>query len=322
MGKSREGSVILPARERQCRRNDKSQGAGPLHREKEKGCQTLPQTRPGLKSFNRHPVEHSCLHRVSLTSPASPAANRPTEITMSPRHLLPALACLLTLGAATTPLSAQTKSRLASKTEPGSLYIEDILPKPVRLSVASDAVIYYQIDMQRALGQMASGTSVQLVAMTDTSYKVRGRARHGDVAGWMRREDLKSPDPQLGEKLKAFYERQKQVEELIANRQVALGMTNSEVEQSMGRPTRKSTRISAAGREDVLEYSIFDKVPQTTTGRDASGQLVQTIIYVKVEVGRLTVAFQNGAVSEINETMGNPLGSGGVKIVPGPITVY
>jgi hypothetical protein len=216
----------------------------------------------------------------------------------------------------------QGRSRLAGTTEPGSLYIEDILPKPVRLNVAGDSVIYYQLDMQRALGQMAPGTSVQLVAMTDTSYKVRGRARHGDVAGWMRKEDLKSPDPQLDDKLKAFYERQKKVEELIANRQVALGMTNAEVEQSLGRPTRKSAKVTAAGREEVLEYSIFDKVPQITTGRDAVGNLVQSTIYVKVEVGRLTISFQNGAVSEINETMGNPLGTGGVKIVPGPITVF
>ncbi len=216
----------------------------------------------------------------------------------------------------------QGRSRLGSQTEPGSLYIEDILPKPVRLSVAGDSVIYYQLDMQRPLGQMAPGTTVQLVAMTDTTYKVRGRARHGDVAGWMRKEDLKSPDPQLYDKLKAFYERQKKVDELIANRQVALGMTNSEVEQSLGKPSRKSTKITAAGREEVLEYSIFDKVPQITTGRDATGQLVQSTIYVKVEVGRLTISFQNGAVSEISETMGNPLGTGGVKIVPGPITVF
>lgn len=239
------------------------------------------------------------------------------------RSVFVAAAAFTLLAGSLVPAQAQQgRSRLGSTTEPGSLYIEDILPKPVRLNVAGDSVIYYQLDMQRALGQMAPGTSVQLVAMTDTSYKVRGRARHGDVAGWMRKEDLKSPDPKLDDKLKAFYERQKKVEELIANRQVALGMTNAEVEQSLGRPTRKSAKVTAAGREEVLEYSIFDKVPQITTGRDAVGNLVQSTIYVKVEVGRLTISFQNGAVSEINETMGNPLGTGGVKIVPGPITVF
>lgn len=241
---------------------------------------------------------------------------------MNPRRVLRATACAC-LVLATSSATAQTnRSRLAERTDPGAIYVEDILPKPVRLSVAADSVIYYQSDMQRALGSMAPGTLVQLVAMSDTGYKVRGRARHGDVAGWMRMADLRAPDPQLPEKLKAFYARQKKVDELIAKKQVALGMTAPEVEASLGRPTRKSSKISAAGREEVLEYSIFEKVPQVTTGRDSLGNLVQTTIYVKVEVGRLTISFQNYAVSEISESMGNPLGTGGVKIVPGPIMVF
>jgi len=40
--------------------------------------------------------------------------------------------------------------------------------------------------MDRALGTMAAGTPVALVAMSDTAYRVRGRAGHGDVAGWMK----------------------------------------------------------------------------------------------------------------------------------------
>jgi hypothetical protein len=60
-------------------------------------------------------------------------------------------------------------------------------------------------------------------------------------------------------------------------------------------------------------------VPQTTTGRDAFGQLVQTVVYVKVEVGTLAVNFKDGVVSEIEETKGNPLGGGGVQIIPPPL---
>ena len=238
---------------------------------------------------------------------------------MNFRCALPAV-CLLLAGA--TLAQTGQRSRLAEQTDPGAIYVEDILPKAVRLTVAAESIIYYQSNMQRALGAMAAGTPVQLVAMSDAGYKVRGRARHGDVAGWMKQADLISPDPRLPEKLKAFYERQKKVDELIANKQVALGMTSAEVEASLGRPSRKSAKVTAAGREEVLEYSIFDKVPQITTGRDQFGNLVQTTIYIKMEVGRLTLNFQNGAVSEINETMGNPLGTGGVKIVPVPITIF
>lgn len=247
----------------------------------------------------------------------------------SPAQALALAAVTLSLALTLPPATASAqssglgnRSRLAANTEPGAMYIEDILPKPVRLTVAGESVIYYQLDLQRPLGAMAPGTPVQLVAMAEDLYKVRGRARHGDVAGWMKMSDLKSADPKLAEKLKAFFERQKAVDEVIANKQVALGMTVDEVKTSLGNPSRKSSKITAAGREEALEYSIFDRVPQITTGRDAEGNLVQRTIYVKVEVGRLTVSFKDNIVTEIQETMGNPLGPGGVRIIPGPITVF
>ena len=242
---------------------------------------------------------------------------------MKLRCALPAVASCLCFLTCAAPASAQSnRSRLAEQTEPGALYVEDILPKPVRLAVLAESPIYYQNDRQRVLGSMAPGTPVLLVAMSEDAYKVRGRARHGDVAGWMRMEDLRSPDPQLPQKLRAFYERQKKVDALIAKKQIALGMTSKEVEASLGKPTRRSTKITAAGRDEVLEYSIFERQPQVTTGRDAAGNLVQTVIYVKVEVGRLTVTFQAGTVSEINESVGTPLGTGGVQVVPVPVNVF
>lgn len=214
------------------------------------------------------------------------------------------------------------RSLLGAKTEPGAMYLEDILPKPLRLTVVREAPIYYQLRMQEVLGSMAPGTPVQVIAMSDTGYRVRGRARHGDVAGWMRMSDLQAADPKLAEKLKAFYTRQKQVDALIAANQIALGMTVAEVKASLGNPTRRSSKINAAGREESLEYSIFERVPQVTTGRDRFGNLVQSTIYVKVEVGRLSVAFKDEVATEINEVVGNPLGQSGAKLVPGPINVF
>jgi hypothetical protein len=70
-----------------------------------------------------------------------------------------------------------------------------------------------------------------------------------------------------------------------------------------------------------LEYSIFDKVPQVMTGRDPYGNLVQNVVYVKVETGTLSVSLKDGIVDTIEETKGAPLGGGGVKIVPGPIFI-
>lgn len=241
---------------------------------------------------------------------------------MQPRHPLAlALAFALTVLPGSSARAQSGKSRLA--TEPGAIEVEGVLPKPVRLTVAAESIIYYQGDMQRALGSMAPGTAVQLVAITDTAWKVRGRARHGDVAGWMHIGDLKSPDPRLPEKLKAYLERQKTVDELIQKHQLAIGMTVDEVKSSLGQPARKSARVNAAGREESYEYSVYKNVPQTVTGRDQFGNLVQNIIYVKMETGRLTVSFRAGSVAEIQETQGStPLAGGNVKIVPGPVEVF
>lgn len=222
-----------------------------------------------------------------------------------------------------TALPAQvTRSRL-DNLEPGAIIVEGVLPKPVRLTVMLESIIYYQSDMQRALGAMAPGTIVQLVAMTDSAFKVRGRARHGDVAGWMRQDTLKSADPKLFEKLKSYCERQKTVDELIQKHQIAIGMTGDEVRMSLGTPSRKSARVTATGREESFEYSVYKSVPQTVTGRDAFGNVVTSIVYVKMETGRLTVNLSAGNVTEIQETQGNtPIPGGSVRVVPAPVTVF
>jgi hypothetical protein len=218
--------------------------------------------------------------------------------------------------------AAQTLPLLAiTSTEPGAIGLEDILPKPLHATVMVETIIYYQSDLQRALGGMGPRTVVQIVAMKDGLFKVRGRAHHGDVAGWVKAKDLKFADPDVPEKLKAFADRHKTVEELVQKHQVAIGMTGDEVKASLGTPTRKSARITAEGREETLEFITYKTVPQTVPGRDRFGNPVQAVVYVKVESGHLSVTLKSGAVTEIQETQGNPLAGDAAKIVPAPVVV-
>ena len=241
-------------------------------------------------------------------------------VSLTPRRMKPllGLTCALWATLALMPVFVSA----ALPTEPGTISVEDLLPRPLRLSVKQEAVIYYHATFDRALGQMAAGTPVTVVGLSDMGCRVRGRARHGDVAGWMKFSDLAMGDPKLPEKLKALYERQMRITELIAQHEVAIGMTRDEVDRSLGRPTRTSTKVTAAGREERLEYAIFQKVPQAAIGRAPNGQLVESVIYVKVEVGTLSVSFKNGVVEVIEETKGNPLAGAPVKIVPVPIMIY
>lgn len=237
------------------------------------------------------------------------------------KAFVPVLLALLTIQAAHAQVvtsSSRNKSSLQSL-EPGTFSVEGMTPKPVVLKVQIEAPVYPTSKFQRALGSFAPGTLVTLVAMSDTAYRVRGRARHGDVVGWVRQAEVLSADPNLAANLKKLLERTRQVDELIKKSQVALGMTRQEVQASLGKPSRTSAKINANGKEEKLEYSIYERVPQTTTGRDGFGNLVQTVIYVRVEVGTLSVSFTDDVVSEIEETKGNPLGGGGVQIVPPPL---
>lgn len=232
-----------------------------------------------------------------------------------------AVLCLFGLLLLTSLGHAQAR-KSSLPVEPGTIPLEDILTKPVRLVVKQEASIFYQATLDRTLGTMAAGTQVTLVGMSDTAYRVRGRARHGDVAGWMRATDVVLPDPKMPDKLKALYERQLQVTQLIDSHQVALGMTRAEVQESLGKPTRTTSRLTAAGREDKLEYAVFEKVAQPAVGRTATGQLVESVIYVKVEVGTLSISFKDNVVDVIEETKGNPLRGAAVKIVPTPIFLW
>jgi hypothetical protein len=183
----------------------------------------------------------------------------------------------------------------------------------------TEATVYATSTLQRPLGTMAAGTAVKLVGLGEDAYRVRGRARHGDVAGWLKADAFVMEDPELPQKLRALYERQQLMAELIATHQVALGMTPAEVVESMGRPTRKASRVTAAGRADFMEYAVYEKVPQVRTGYDPLGRVVQSVIYIKVEVGTLSISFKNGLVDAIDEVKGNPLRGAPIKIVPGAV---
>ena len=105
------------------------------------------------------------------------------------------VASSLVLAPAWGQLSSPRKSSLSP--EPGTIDVEDLLPKPVLLKILREAPVYSRATLEHALGSMAPSTQVKLVGLADQACRVRGRARHGDVAGWVRLADLQLPDPDL-----------------------------------------------------------------------------------------------------------------------------
>jgi hypothetical protein len=211
----------------------------------------------------------------------------------------------LLLFAAFLCASAHAATSGAVIREPGAIYLEDLLPKPVQVATIADAPIYYKIDLQRYLGTLKKGQIVELQAVSDTAYRVRGVARQGQVAGWVEAKYLSPLKNEFLASLKQNADRRDAVQALIAKKEVAINMTPDEVALALGKPTKTTSRLDAAGRADIWEYIRYELQPQETVGRNGFGNVVTTVTYVKVPVGKLAVTFANNLVSALEQSEGS-----------------
>ena len=202
--------------------------------------------------------------------------------------------------------------------EKDALYLEDVLKKPIRLKIKSDAIVYNNLAAERRLGLIPAGTVVNVVAVNERALKVRGKAEHADVSGWVGKTFLEELDPRVTENLTKMLERQKLVEELIQKKIVALGMTSAEVELVLGPPSKRSSRVDKGGQVEVFDYITYKLVPQQVAQRDQVGQIFYTLVNTKVETGRRSVTFENHIVSAIEESQER---GGRSSIVPAPIDI-
>jgi hypothetical protein len=216
------------------------------------------------------------------------------------------------------PLAVRAGSVLR---EDGAVYLEDFLKKPVKLAVLHDAPIYFDSALQRYLGTLRKGEQVELLAVMDKGYRVRGMAQQGQVAGWIEQKHLTALDEKFLANLRKNSERTEQVRELIKKNDVAINMTPEEVQQSLGKPQKKNSRIDADGRHDAWEYIRYEYVPKEVNGTDQFGRLVTSVVTVKVPSGKLSVIFENALVSAIEQSEGNLAKGGGARMVIPPLTV-
>jgi hypothetical protein len=205
--------------------------------------------------------------------------------------------------------------------EPGAIYLEDLIPKPVKLTTLDAAPIYYQSDMRRYLGTLKKGQQVEVQALADHAYRVRGVAQQGQVAGWVDSKFLTPLKKEFVTNLKQNAARLEEVTALIAKKEVAVNMTPEEVIQSLGKPSKKTARVDANGREEVWEFVRYERVPQEVTGYDRYGRLVSSVVYVKVPAGKLSVVFSNDLVSALEQSEGSLEKDARTRIVPAPFAV-
>jgi hypothetical protein len=205
------------------------------------------------------------------------------------------------------PASAEIKHqerRSLLDSEPGVVYLERALGKPLELKVIKEAPVFSDNEGKHRLGTLAANQTVKLEALTDRIYRVRGQGTHGGIAGWVAPWAFSSKDPDFVAQLKEFYERQIQVQAFIDAKQVAVGMTLDEVSQARGKPTKTSIRKTEKGETGRWEYINFEEVKHYITRVDPStGQVYRQLSHIEqVEKGRTNVEFEDNVVSAVEES--------------------
>lgn len=214
---------------------------------------------------------------------------------------------------------APRKSLLDS--EPDVVYTEEFTDKKIELLAIDSGVVYATKKGGRKLGVLKLNSKAKLVGFTDRAYKIEGQATHAGISGWVSPKALASKDKDFVENLKKVYERQLEVRELIANHEVAIGMSMDEVAAAMGRPTKTKVRRTAKGQSGKWEYIDYEEVAHYQNVRDPfNGVIYRQLTHTtKEELSKLVVEFEQDVVVALEESENND--GGRVRIVVPPLIV-
>lgn len=220
------------------------------------------------------------------------------------------------------PMQAETKRperKSLLDVDPNVVYLGQTLKKPVELRVVKEAPVFSDKDGSHRLGTLKADQTVRLEAITDKIYRVRGQGTRDGISGWVAPWAFSSNDPDFVANFKLLYERQIQVQELIAAREIAVGMTLDEVSLSRGMPTKTSLRKTAQGQSGRWEFIDYEDVNNYVTEIDRlTGQAYRRLVSVtRVEKGKTAVEFENDAVTAVEESENRQ--GGNVRIIVPPL---
>lgn len=237
---------------------------------------------------------------------------------MNPRVLSLLTVVVISVGWA---MSGHAERKSLIDSEPDVVYTEEFTDKKIELLAVASGTVYATKKGGRKLGVLKLNSKAKLIGFTEKAYKIQGQATHAQISGWVSPKALASKDKDFVENLKMVYERQLEVRALIAEHEVAIGMSMDEVAAAMGKPTKTKTRRTAKGQSGSWEFIEFEEVDHFQTVRDPySGNIFRQRTHTtQEELNKLVVEFESDVVTAIEETENNE--GGVVKIVVPPLVL-
>lgn len=218
------------------------------------------------------------------------------------------------------PLLAEPKRASLLDSDPEVVYLDKAVKKPIELKVLKEAPVFSDKDGKHKLGTLKANQTVKLEAITAKIYRVRGQGTHDGIAGWVPPWAFSSTDPEFVSHLKQLYDRQIQVQALIKEKQVAVGMTLDEVSESLGKPTKTNIRKTDKGQSGRWEFIVYEEQKNYITRVDpATGAVYRQLVSVtQIEKSKTAVEFENDVVSAVEETEDHNR-AGNVRIIVPPL---
>lgn len=188
--------------------------------------------------------------------------------------------------------------------DPDVVYLAQFMDKPIMLDVVKQAPVFSDHNGKNRLGSLKADQKVQVEAITEKAYRVRGEGLSDGIAGWVAPWAFTSADPDFVKHLKEIYERQIQVLKLIEDKQIAIGMTLGEVEQAIGKPTKTTVRRTEKGNSGSWEYIEYREIKHYTTRVDpVSRQAYRVLSHIEqIERERMNVEYEDDVVTAIEES--------------------
>jgi hypothetical protein len=201
------------------------------------------------------------------------------------------------------------------------IYLDQVHAKPLPLKVLRDAKLTVSRDQSTLLAYLEAGQTVWLLGFSDTRYYAETIIPSGKARGWVNIEAVERIPDEVRAEIEQLVRAAKRTKELIAKKQIEVGMSKEQVQAALGKPDERSRTVGEDRVEEQWTYRTYKSVPQ----RDyyyVDGKMFERAYYTKVLAGGKTVTFRNDEVVSIQDEDKAPQLPAHPVIVAPPPMIY
>lgn len=185
------------------------------------------------------------------------------------------------------------------------MYLDEIHAKPLPLKVKSRVALTVSRDQSTVMAYLQKDDVVWLIGIGESRHYVEAFIPSGQARGWVDVEAIEAISEEIRGDVEHRVRKNRRFKELIARKEIDIGMTRGQVEAALGKPTDRKRTVDGEMVEEEWTYRSYKNLPQ----RDlytVNGRVLERTYYRKVFAGGKTVLMRNDEVVSIREEQTTP----------------